>query len=121
MKRAPALALIAIMVAIVPALAAGLSTTSASLGGSGATVTRCDSDGVGVIGNLSGSNVVSVTVSNLAPACGSGSLSVTVSNGSTNSTGTGVVPGGGGSLTVTLGSPIAATNAMTTDLAIVGA
>ena len=121
MRRWLGLIAVSAVLAAGPGLAAGLSSSARSLGGSSATVGRCDTDGVGVVQNLSGSNVVSVTVSSIASACGGGSISVTVNNGSTNVNGATVVPAGGGSVTVTLGTSIAQTESMTTDLAIVGA
>ncbi len=110
-----------IVAAIAPGLASGVTTNSQTLAGANATVTSCDTDGVTVVRTLSGANVVSVTVSNIAAACGNGALSMTVSNGSTSVSATAVVPAGGGSVVVTPATPIAVTDAMTTHLTIVGA
>lgn len=114
-------AVVTIVATIAPGLAANLGSGSQTLAGANAAVTSCDTDGVTVVRALSGTNVISVTVSNIAAACGNGALSLTVSNGATNVSGTAVVPAGGGSVVVTLASPIAAADAMTTDLTIVGA
>ena len=114
-------AVVTIVATVAPGMAANLSSNSQTLAGANAAVTSCDTDGVTIVRTLSGTNVVSVTVSSIAAACGNGSLSLTVNNGSTNVSGTAVVPVGGGSVVVTLASPIAAANAMTTELTIVGA
>jgi hypothetical protein len=103
-----------------PGFASGLSWSSKTLGGSGATVSKCDSDGVSVIQNLSGANVVSVTVSGIAAACATGALSVTVDNATTSSSGTGTVPAGGGSMTVALTVAVPAKDAEEIDVAITG-
>jgi hypothetical protein len=100
--------------------AASLALSTASIGASSLTVPRCTSAGIGVIENLSGSNVVSVTISNLPGSCGAATAQVTVSNGSANSSGTGTVPGGGGSLTVALGVSVAATTNHRVDLVLTG-
>jgi hypothetical protein len=104
----------------VAGFASNLSPGSKTLGASSASVSRCDTDGVGVIQNLSGSNVVSVTVSGIASACAGAVLSATVDNGSTFSTGSAIVPAGGGTVTVTLASAVAAATAERTDVAISG-
>jgi hypothetical protein len=100
--------------------AASLGSGSQSLGGNTAAVGRCDSDGVGILQNLSGANVVSVTVSQIASACGNASISVAVNNGTANSSGSNTVPAGGGSITVTLGSAVAAKDGEEIDVSING-
>ena len=100
--------------------ASSLALGSRSLGTASTTVARCDTDGFGVVQNLSGANVVSVTVSQIAAACAGGTLRVTLNNGTTNSSGSGTVPGGGGSMTVTLGSAVAADDAGEIDVAVSG-
>jgi hypothetical protein len=117
------LAVIGVAVVVLPLLvghAASLGAGSQSLGGNSAAVGRCDTDGVGIVQNLSGANVVSVTVSQIASACGNASISVTLNNGTTNSSGSGTVPAGGGSLTVSLGSAIAAKDGEEIDVSING-
>ncbi|HEY6628302.1 MAG TPA: hypothetical protein VI193_04930 [Acidimicrobiia bacterium] len=114
-------AFVTIVATIAPGLAANLPSSSQSLAGANVAVASCDTDGVTVVRTLSGANVVSVTISNIASACGNGALSMTLSNGSTSVSATAVVPAGGGSVVVTPATPIAATNAMTTHLTIVGA
>jgi hypothetical protein len=116
-----ALALVAVAVAApIYGYAASLGSASRALGANKASVSRCDSDGVTIIQNLSGSNVASVTVGSIAAACATGTISVNLNNGSTNQTGTNTVPAGGGSVTVTLASAIAATQAETIQLTISG-
>ena len=101
-------------------LAAGLAGASRSLGSAGAAVARCDPDGFSVVQNLSGTNVVSLTVGGIAAGCGGGTMQVTLHNGSASSTGSATVPGGGGSLTVSLAPSIAATVAERVDIAVTG-
>jgi len=101
-------------------MAVGLATGSKTLGAATASVPRCDTNGLGVIQNLSGTNVVSVAISGIASACGGGSLSATVNNGTAFSRGSATVPAGGGSLSVTLGSAVALKNSDQVDVAISG-
>jgi hypothetical protein len=116
-----AAALVAISVAVaVSGFASGLSWSSKRLGENRAPVSKCDGDGVGVIQNLSGTNVVSVTVSGIASACATGTLSVTVDNATTSSSGTGTVPTGGGSMTVALAAAVAVKDGEEIDVAITG-
>lgn len=101
-------------------VAASLTLVAGSLGASSLTVPRCTTDGIGAIQNLSGSSVVSVTVSDLPPACGGATVEATVNNGSANSSGSNTVPGGGGSVTVTLASAVAATTTEQIEIVLVG-
>jgi hypothetical protein len=100
--------------------AASLSAASNSLGSGKSSVTGCDPDGVSMVQVLTGNNVTSVTVGGIAAACAAGSLSVTVNNGTTNSTGAAVVPVGGGSVTVPLGAAVAMKDADEIDVTITG-
>src|SRR5690349_20834076 len=90
--------------------AASLSTGSKSLGAQGVAVPRCDTDAYTIVQNLTSTNVVSVTVSGIASACATATMSATVNNGVTSSSGSATVPAGGGSLTITLALPVAATD-----------
>ena len=110
---------IGLMVAV-PGFAAGLTWATRSLGTNVAAVSRCDTDGVTVIQNLSGANVVSVAVSAIAAACATGTLSATVDNVTTSSSGTGTVPAGGGSMTVALAAAVPAKDVEEIDVAITG-
>ena len=101
-------------------LAASLAIAAGTLGASKLAVPRCTTAGLGVVQNLSGANVISVTVSNLPAGCGGATVQVTVNNLSTNSSGSNTVPAGGGSVTVTLASAIAATTTEQTDLILTG-
>ncbi len=98
-----------------PVLAATLGSTSRSLGAGGAAVARCDTDGIATRPNLSGTTVVSVTVSGIAGECGGFTLKATVTGG-TSSGGSATVPGGGGSVTVTLATAVAVVQSMRFDL-----
>ena len=100
--------------------ASSLPTASQKLGASSAPVGRCDTDGVTVLQNLSGANVASVTVGGIASACGGGTLSLTLYNGTTSSSGSGLVPAGGGSLTVSLASAVALKDSDRIDIVIPG-
>jgi hypothetical protein len=75
---------------------------------------------VTVIQNLSGANVISVTVGGIASGCATGTLSATVDNGTSSSSGTGTVPAGGGSMTVTLSAAVPAKDGEEIDVAITG-
>jgi len=121
---------------IVPSVAAGLaavvvwSAASAhassvtigakTLAANSAAVSSCDTDRVTIVPNLSGANVVSITMGSIDAACGGGTLSIAFSNGTTSSTGSGVIPGGGGALTVTLAAAVAAKDSAQVFTTIVG-
>jgi hypothetical protein len=100
--------------------AASLSFTSDTLGAATTTVPHCTTAGLTVLQNLSGSSVVSVTVGAIPAACAGATLQVTVNNGVANASGSATVPGGGGSVTVALGSAPAVTASEQTDLVMVG-
>jgi hypothetical protein len=99
---------------------ASLGYASRSLGTARVTTPRCTSAALGVINNLSGANVTSVTVSGLPAACGGAAIQVAFNNGATSSTGSGAVPAGGGSVTVSLAAPIADTVTAQTDVLLTG-
>lgn len=101
-------------------LAASLSETSNTLGAATQATPRCANGSLGVVPDLSGSNIVSVTIGNIPATCGNGTLLVTVNNGTVNSSGSAAVPASGGSLTVSLASAIAMTAAVETDMVFVG-
>ena len=100
--------------------AASLSLTAASLGAATTSTPRCTATGLSVLNNLTAATVSSVTVGVLPAACAGATLQLTVNDGATNSSGSAVVPGGGGSVTVTLGTPVALTATVQTDLTLVG-
>jgi hypothetical protein len=100
--------------------AASLSLASGSLGAATTATPRCTTAGLSVLQNLTASTVSSVTVGVLPAACGGATLQVTVNNGVANSSGSAVVPGGGGSVTVTIAVPPAVTASEQTDLVLVG-
>jgi hypothetical protein len=100
--------------------AASLNLTSSSLGAATTSTPRCTTAALTVLQNLTAANVVSVTVGAIPAACGGATLQATVNNGVTNSGGSAVVPGGGGSVTVTIAVPTAVTASEETDLVLVG-
>ena len=108
------------LIGLVVGMAASLVTAADSLGTRQLAVPRCTSAGLAVLQNLSGSNVISVTVSNLPAACGGATIDATVNNLTTNSSGSATVPGGGGSVTVTLASAIAAATTEQIDVVLTG-
>ena len=123
--RAKAGATVAAVAAVTVALAgiafaASLSTSSSTLGAGTSVVAPCDPNGVTIVQNLAGANVSSVTIGSIASACANGALSVTVNNGLANSSGSGTVPAGGGSMTVTLAAAVALREADEVDVAIAG-
>ena len=99
---------------------ASMGAASTTMGAGKAAVTACDPDGITVTQVLTGINVTAVGVGGVASACGTGSISVTVNNGTANSTGTAIVPAGGGSMTVTLASAVAMKDSDEIDVAITG-
>ncbi len=105
---------------VVTGAAASLGLTSDSLGAASVSMPRCTTAGLGVTQNLSGSNVISVTVSNLPSSCGNATLPVAVNNGTASSSGSAAVPAAGGSVTVTLAAAVAVSTAETTDLVVLG-
>jgi len=100
--------------------AASLSFATNGLGAVRKAVPRCTSSALSVTQNLSGSNVISVTVSGLPSTCGGATLQVALNNGSTSSSGSASVPSGGGSVTVTLAAAVAASTTEESDLVVVG-
>ncbi|HTG47743.1 MAG TPA: hypothetical protein VK646_08830 [Actinomycetota bacterium] len=102
------------------AFAASLPPTSRTLGAGKTAVPSCDTGGFSIVLNLTAANVSSVTIGGIAAACATGVLSVNVNNGTTNSSGTGTVPAGGGSMTVTLAATVPFRQASEVDVAITG-
>ncbi len=118
--RSLAVAAMIVVLGTVAAFAASLSFDGGSLGMASTSTPRCTSAGLGLIQNLSGSNVISVTVSSLPSACGNATLQATLNNTSTSSGGSATVPAGGGSVTVTLGAPVAMATTEEIDLVLTG-
>ncbi|MDH4333761.1 MAG: hypothetical protein OEW24_00610 [Chloroflexota bacterium] len=118
--RRAAAATLLLATGVVIGAAASLSLTSGTLGAATTTVPQCTTAGLTVFQNLSGSTVVSVTVGAIPAACAGATLQVTVNNGVTNASGSATVPGGGGSVTVALGTAPAVTTSEQTDLVMVG-
>ena len=99
---------------------ASLGYGSRSLGTARVSTPRCTSSALTVLNNLSGANVASVTVSSLPAACGGATVQVAYNNGATSSTGSGTVPAGGGSVTISLTAAVAATVSAQTDVLLTG-
>jgi hypothetical protein len=100
--------------------AASLSFATNGLGAARQSVPRCTNGALTVLQNLSGNNVVSVTVSGIPAACGGATLQAAVNNGSTSSSGSAAVPAGGGSVTATLASAVAVATSDQVDVVVVG-
>ena len=119
LRRIAAVILVTAMGAVVGS-AASLSFASGSLGAATTATPRCTTAGLTVFQNLSVGTVISVTVGAIPIACGGATLQVTVNNGVANASGSAVVPGAGGAVTVTLATAPAVTAAEQTDLVLVG-
>ena len=115
-----AAALLAAALVVTVGHASSLSTASNQLGAGTSAVAKCDPDGITVLQVLTASNVTSVTISGIANTCGKGTLSVTVNNGTANSTGTGTVPAAAGSMTVALAAGVAMKDSDQIDVTITG-
>ena len=120
LHRVAALLAVAAISCAAVAFAASLAFDGRSLGMDTRATPRCTSAGLAVIQNVSGTTVISVTVSGLPSACGNASLQVAVNNQVTSSTGSATVPSGGGSVTVTLGVAVAITAVEQVDLVLSG-
>lgn len=118
-RRITAIALIGAASAVLGS-AASLGLSSNTLGAATAAMPRCTNAGLTVFQNLSGATVVSVTVGSIPAACAGATLQLTVNTGAANASGSAVVPGGGGSVTVTLGSAPTVAVADEIDLVMVG-
>ena len=113
-------ATVALVLSVVVGHATSLSTGSGSLGAGKATVSRCDSDGFTVVPTVVGTatTVSGVAVSGIASGCAGQTLSAAVNNGTTSSTGSAVVPVGGGSVSITFAAAVTGTQGMQFDVAI---
>ena len=100
------------------AAAAGLSSSSQTVGAGQIAIGRCDSDGITALPTLSGSSVASVTVSGVAAGCASATVSVGVSNGASSGSGSAIVPAGGGSVTVPITPLVTNTTAIAIEVII---
>ncbi len=81
---------LAVAIATTVGFAASLGgLTGARLGAGDAPVVSCDSDGVTIGYNLSGTTVTSVDIGAIAPACIGGELSVTLADSTGSSVGSG--------------------------------
>lgn len=101
-------------------LAASLTLATTSLATTSVATPRCTNAALLVTPNLSGANVVSVTVSSLPAACGNATIQAAVNNGVASSSGSATVPAGGGSVTVTLTTAVAETVGQEIDVVVAG-
>ena len=104
------------------ASAATVSSSTANLAAVQVAVPRCSTPGMQVIETVSNSaTITAVTVNGIDPVCAGGVLDLTVnSGGGTTTGGSATVPSGGGSLTITLGTPPALVAGSEVDLVVVG-
>jgi hypothetical protein len=95
------------------AAAATVSLTSGTLGSGSAVPATCDSGTPGILQSVGSSspnttNIVTVDVSGIVSACGGGTLKVSLYNAvDTVQEATATIPAGGGTVTVTFGTPVA--------------
>jgi hypothetical protein len=106
--------------ALVTGHAASVALSTQTVGMARVGVPRCVTGASTVLSNLSGSSIVSVTISGLPSACGGATAQAAVNNGTTSSSGTATVPAGGGSVTVTLATAVAASTTYQTDVVLTG-
>jgi hypothetical protein len=105
--------------AVVAGYAAAIDLQS-SLGSGSASVERCTSAALGVHGDLTGNDVASVTVSSVPASCGNATIQVAVDNGTAHASGSSTVPAGGGSVTVSLGTPVTMGTNVEIDVLLLG-
>lgn len=130
-RRPPRVGARVLLIALVFAMAAtaasaaGLASNSTMLGGGGASIPACDSDGFAFANTLdAGGSATAVTVGGIASGCAGGTLLLTLASaaGAALGSGSAVLPSSGfaGSATVTLSpqppiSQVAAYRAAITD------
>ena len=102
------------------ALAASVTLNRDAIGAASISTPRCTTAGLAVVQNLTVSNVVSATVTNIPASCANSTIQVTVNNLVTSSGGSATVPAGGGSVTVTLAVPVALAVINEVDLVMTG-
>ena len=118
--RALLLAVGAVVLGLGVGRAASASFSTSSLAMGTLTVARCTAAGLTVSPNLSGTNVISVAVGSLPVGCGNATLQITVASGAATGSGSATVPAAGGSVTVTLGTAVAAAASERIDLVLTG-
>lgn len=104
----------------VVAFAASLAVATPGIGAAQVAVPRCTNAALTVIPTLTLTTISSVTVGGLPAACGGGTLEVSVNNGATSGSGSATVPGGGGSVAVTITPAVALTALTQTDFVLTG-
>ena len=118
--RSAAITLLATIAGASVGAAASLALSAGSLGFATVSVPRCTNAGLTVTPVLTASTVTSVTVSTFPPACGGATMAVTVDNGTTTGTGSVVIPGGGGSVSVPITGTAALLASARVDFVILG-
>src|ERR1700704_1522596 len=106
--------------AIIWGAAESLSFSSQQAGATSVPVPKCSTAGMTTFESVIGTNIVGVSVSNVDAACAGGTLSLTVNNGTSTGSASGVVPGGGGSMSLTLGSAVPFVYNASVDLVLAG-
>ncbi|MGH9036647.1 MAG: hypothetical protein ACRD0O_12870 [Acidimicrobiia bacterium] len=97
----------AAVAAVAVASAARLTVSDGAIAAGKGAPAVCDADGVTVAQVVSGTSVASVDVAGIAADCAGGTVKVTVRNGTdTAQEGTATIPAGGGSVNVSLASPV---------------
>jgi hypothetical protein len=118
-RRLAVLAFLTVSSAVLGA-ASSLGLASDGVGATTVATGRCTTAGLAVLQTLTATSVTSVSVGVLPAACAGGVLRVAVNNGATSSEGTATIPGGGGTVSVTLAVPVAVTLAEQTDVVVSG-
>ena len=119
-RRTLGVALGATLFGVMVGAAASLDLTAPSLGAATTTTPRCVTTDLTILPVLTTGVVTSVTVATLPAACGGATLKVTVVGAATVGSGSLVVPGGGGSVTVPITGGPALIAAIQTDLVLEG-
>lgn len=100
--------------------AASLALASGSLGFATVATPRCATTAMTVTPALTATAVSSVTVGIIPASCGGATLNVTADDGTSTASGSAVIPGGGGSVTVALSGAVTLLTSVRIDLVAVG-
>ncbi len=100
--------------------AASLSFSVTSIGAGTTSIPRCPVGSLSVGQTLVGSSLTAVVVSAIPSECGGATVQVAANNGVTSSSGSGVVPGGGGSVSVTLSAAVPLRSSTQIDVLLTG-
>ncbi|MCV0402739.1 MAG: hypothetical protein K5924_03400 [Chloroflexi bacterium] len=100
--------------------AASLALSTGSLGFATVATPRCTTTAMAVTPALTATTISSVTVGAVPSACGGATLNVTADDGTSAASGTAVIPGGGGTVSVALTGAASLLTSVRVDLVIVG-